>query len=182
MHDFVAVELILVLQIIPAYVNEAARLIRHSIVRVRSEDISLDDVDDTSFAKVRETDEGKEDTAMDIDQPQEGETGAEKDATASKLSISFEQYQRIANSLVLHIQHSTVPQSRSDLVNWFLKSRNEESEFTTPAELEYHQRLIKKVIKRLIERDGVLIESESSIVVHPNYDLNNDDALRTTSR
>merc|ERR1711962_1554113 len=102
------------------------------------------------------------------------------------LRLSFTEYQRISNLLVLHLRRAEEAEEeelkKSAVVNWYLKEI--ESEIDSEEELVNKKGLIEKVIHRLVHYDHILIElsqvglkgSESSsteeevvLVVNPNY-------------
>lgn len=152
--------------VLPQYANEAARLIRESIVRVRSEDIDL---------------EPETEGAMDIDHEgiAEDEVEGEVEDAPKSSSISFQQYQRVANLLVLHLQ-GTGKATRDDLVNWYLAQREAEGALGSEEELLEQTKLIKKIVKRLLVKDRVLIRTkDDEIIVHPNYDIQNEGSVNS---
>lgn len=83
--------------VLPRYVNEAARLIRQSVVRVRSEDVDLDDIDDALQAVNPDADGDNED-------PDAMEGVEEAVPAPKKFTITFDLYKRVANMLVIHLQ------------------------------------------------------------------------------
>ena len=89
------------MQVKPKYVIEAARLIRRSIVRVESEDVSFDD-DAADAMEIDELVNGSE--AM---QSHEMSTAAATSTAPKKFAIKFAEYQRIANMIVLHMLRSS---------------------------------------------------------------------------
>ncbi|KAF6718416.1 DNA replication licensing factor MCM6 [Oryzias melastigma] len=106
------------------------------------------------------------------------------------LRLSFSEYKRISNLLVLHLRRVEEAEEEEELkknavVNWYLKEI--ESEIDSEEELINKKGLIEKVIHRLVHYDHILIElsqaglkgSESGsteeeevvLVVNPNYTL-----------
>lgn len=183
-------------EILPQYVDEAARLIRTSIVRVQSEELTLDDLEGDVQKEPQNVDEEDEDVRMEgADEGIEGDSaeregesnisGNKKEGNgenSKKVKISFEQYRRIANRLVLHLrQQGEISQqtySRDELANWYLNEREREGALASISEVEKENRLIRRVIRRLVDQDHVLVEaSENNIIVHPNYDMDNDDPV-----
>jgi hypothetical protein len=62
--------------------------------------------------------------------------------------------------------------SRASLANWYLEEISDD--IPDEESLSQHSSQIRKIIRRLIEVDHVLIESEKDVLqVHPNYDMSN---------
>merc|ERR1719391_1324829 len=105
------------------------------------------------------------------------------------LRLSFAEYRRISNLLVLHLRRAEDAEEEEDLkksavVNWYLKEI--ESEIDSEEELVNKKALIEKVIHRLVHYDHILIELSPSglkgtrtespeeevvLVVNPNFSL-----------
>lgn len=105
------------------------------------------------------------------------------------LRMSFNEYRRVSNLLVLHLRRAEEAEEEEELkksavVNWYLKEI--ESEIDSEEELVNKKGLIEKVLHRLVHYDHILIElsqaglkgSESAsseeevvLVVNPNYIL-----------
>ncbi|XP_077525081.1 minichromosome maintenance 6 [Amblyomma americanum] len=213
-------------QVLPKHVKEAYRLLNKSIIRVEQPDIHL--YEEEEEENEAEGGEGNAE-AMQVDEPPvNGVNGdahddaddvsdahvirpkhKKKEAAAKKphltaaqqkaLTLSYEDYKKTANLLVLHLLReesrmeateqtgaATEDESgvrRMDLINWYLKEV--ESEIETEEELIQRKTIVEKVIDRLVNRDHILIalsksglksseadaeEDENPIlVVHPNF-------------
>ncbi|XP_053569007.1 maternal DNA replication licensing factor mcm6 isoform X1 [Bombina bombina] len=178
----------------PKHVKEAFRLINKSIIRVDTPDVSFDQEDEKNIeGEVNdnvETGVANGETPMETNQ----EIRSEKQPTSATLKMSFAEYKKISNLLVLHMQKMEETEEdcqlkKSDLVNWYLKEI--ENEIETETELILKKRLIEKVLHRLIHYDHILIELSKSelkslskedggeaaleedhiLVVNPNYVL-----------
>lgn len=209
-------------QVLPKHVKEAYRLLNKSIIRVEQPDIHLYEEEEEENEA-----EGEENAdAMEVDEPpvngdargdgddvseigviqpkhKKKEAGAKKPhltaAQQKALTLSYEDYKRTANVLVLHLlreesrmeaaeqegaaadDHGGV--RRMDLINWYLKEI--ESEIETQEELIQRKTIVEKVIDRLVNRDHILIALSKSglkgveedgegdenpiLVVHPNF-------------
>uniref|UniRef100_A0A671PN70 DNA replication licensing factor MCM6 n=1 Tax=Sinocyclocheilus anshuiensis TaxID=1608454 RepID=A0A671PN70_9TELE len=114
----------------PKHVKEAFRLLNKSIIRVDSPDINFDQEQDDNSVN--------------------GEMGT---AAKPALRMSFAEYKRVSNLLVLHMQKmeqldEESSLKKSELINWYLKEM--ESEIDSEAELIAKKNLIEKVLYRLI--------------------------------
>ncbi|XP_033214752.1 DNA replication licensing factor Mcm6 [Belonocnema kinseyi] len=177
------------------HVEEARRLLSKSIVRVEQPDIDLND------------EEEADDRAMEVDgQVQNGDNtnltngdvgNGEGPPTPAvpkkKMSMSFEEYKKLSNVLVLHLrsfEDRTEDEGqgirKSDLVNWYLDLVQEEIE--SEEDLLERKGLIENIIDRLTYNDQVIIpltetelrgrgagpiaeDEDPVLVVHPNYVL-----------
>lgn len=181
----------------PKHVKEAYRLLNKSIIRVETPDIQFNE-EDEGFGNnedVEMTEEQPENNADDeaaAPADDASKTNGEK-AAARKVTLSYEKYRRIANTLILFMRQeedkpteSETGIRRMDVVNWYLKEN--EKDIDSAAELEEHTFLIGKIIDRLVKSDGVLLalkepflggdgeaeqaeedEGNPYLVVHPNY-------------
>ncbi|XP_041912496.1 MCM6 minichromosome maintenance deficient 6, like [Alosa sapidissima] len=185
----------------PKHVKEAFRLLNKSIIRVDSPDINFDqdqedneDLDDQNdvMNEAHQKQNGINGTnghAMETEQPGEDKPAAAKPA----LRMSFSEYRRVSNLLVLHMQKmeqldEEASLKKSELINWYLKEL--ESEIDSEAELIAKKSLIERVIHRLIHYDHIIIEltktglkkvgdkgeepvmeEDPYLVVNPNYIL-----------
>lgn len=176
----------------PKHVKEAFRLLNKSIIRVETPDVNLDQEEEAQM----EVDEGPDGINGPVDSPAlvNGINGHSEDINQdlvpkASLRLSFPEYCRISNLIVLHLRKMEEEEDesalkRSELVNWYLKEI--ESEIDSEEELINKKRIIEKVIHRLTHYDHVLIEltqaglkgstegSESYeedpyLVVNPNY-------------
>ncbi|KAM3915850.1 DNA replication licensing factor MCM6 [Leptodactylus fuscus] len=178
----------------PKHVKEAFRLLNKSIIRVETPDVNLDQDEEM------EVEESQEEVNGDSGVPNghvngiNGRADSEPKETASKpsLRLSFTEYKRISNLLVLQLRkmedEDESSQKRSDLINWYLKEI--ESEIDSEEELMNRKQIIEKVIHRLVHYDQILIELSQTglkgsgeedaaatkdedpyLVVNPNYIL-----------
>jgi len=217
-------------QVRPAYVREACRLLRKSIIHVETEDVTFDDDDDGmnfgdgdgeedeqdpeqlrgndgegdgdvggSNKRQREQHTGEYNPAEHLPeqvQPEGEDTSTvvasieKKKSKRKKLKtqITFEQYESIANAMAVYLR-SMEEESKGDddsssptyltwgqAVNWYLEQCEGEIG-DSMEELERLKKLTNLVLKRLIEKDHVLMYVGNSdgpvenriIAVHPNY-------------
>uniref|UniRef100_A0AAY4AK41 DNA replication licensing factor MCM6 n=1 Tax=Denticeps clupeoides TaxID=299321 RepID=A0AAY4AK41_9TELE len=181
----------------PKHVKEAFRLLNKSIIRVETPDINLDQEEEEEAAME------EEDSHMNNgDVPNGGinghvnghmENGDSNGASKSSLRLSFSEYRRISNLVVLHLRRAEEDEDeealkKSAVMNWYLKEI--ESEIDSEAELLNKKSLIEKVIHRLVHYDYILIQLSQSglkasadsagtekpdddvvLVVNPNYTI-----------
>ncbi|XP_076601445.1 DNA replication licensing factor MCM6 [Chaetodon auriga] len=189
----------------PKHVKEAFRLLNKSIIRVETPDINLEPEDE-----LEEEEEEEDGNAIPngvngvnghvnginghvngVNGHANGVNGHAESGSQPKpsLRLSFPEYRRISNLLVLHLRRVEEAEEeeelkRSAVVNWYLQEI--ESEIDSEEELVNKKGLIEKVIHRLVHYDHILIElsqaglkgSESAstdeegvLVVNPNYIL-----------
>eukprot|EP00033_Pygsuia_biforma_P003674 GCRY01004024.1.p1 GENE.GCRY01004024.1~~GCRY01004024.1.p1 ORF type:complete len:815 (-),score=288.74 GCRY01004024.1:255-2699(-) len=160
----------------PKYVNEAARLIKKSIISVETDDIELEDTFGAAEPEVQGT---AEDAEMQVeDKEEEDESEESKQLEKRKIQLTYEQYQAIANLLVLELRHTEETREQGlkqgELIEKYLSAKED---ITTEAELAYEYKVVRLVINRLIKHDHVLLtvghlqedEDERVVLVHPNY-------------
>ncbi|KAM4727618.1 DNA replication licensing factor MCM6 [Anableps anableps] len=187
----------------PKHVKEAFRLLNKSIIRVETPDINLEQEEETEEEEQQQQDDGNN-VPNGVNGHVDGINGhvngingldgvnghADHGAQPKpSLRLSFAEYKRISNLLVLHLRRAEDAEEEEELkkvavVNWYLKEI--ESEIDSEEELINRKGLIEKVIHRLVHYDHILIElsqaglkgseSESSegdmvLVVNPNYIL-----------
>ncbi|KAM6948287.1 MCM6 minichromosome maintenance deficient 6, like [Aplochiton taeniatus] len=187
----------------PKHVKEAFRLLNKSVISVDSPDINFDQDDhhdnqhisdqDMLGVDVRRTEGTNGHTEKVLDSEQQP-IGAEELPVPAKpaLKMTFANYRRICNLLVLHMQkmedYEESSLRKSELVNWYLKEM--ETEIETEEELIAKKSLIEKVLHRLIHCDHIIIEltktglkkvgqmgedpvveDDPFLVVNPNYVL-----------
>ncbi|XP_068557942.1 DNA replication licensing factor MCM6 [Cebidichthys violaceus] len=186
----------------PKHVKEAFRLLNKSIIRVETPDINLEQDDDLENDE-EEQQQQEEGSAVPngVNGHVDGVNGdanginghvnghAESGGQPKPaLRLSFPEYRRISNLLVLHLRRAEEAEEEEELkksavVNWYLKEI--ESEIDSEEELVSKKGLIEKVLHRLVHYDHILIElsqaglkgSESAsteedvLVVNPNYML-----------
>ncbi|KAI7809939.1 MCM6 minichromosome maintenance deficient 6 [Triplophysa rosa] len=187
----------------PKHVKEAFRLLNKSIIRVDSPDINFDqeqenDVNDQNelFGKETEVPNGVHENGPP-EEPMDTHDAAGKPekAAAAKpaLRMSFSDYKRLSNLLVLHMQKmeqldEEASLKKSELINWYLKEI--ESEIESESDLIAKKNLIERVLHRLVHYDHIIIEltktglkkisqdgdepvveEDPFLVVNPNYIL-----------
>ncbi|XP_051268506.1 LOW QUALITY PROTEIN: zygotic DNA replication licensing factor mcm6-B-like [Dicentrarchus labrax] len=190
----------------PKHVKEAFRLLNKSIIRVETPDINLEQEDELEEEEPQEEDgnavpngvngvngpvNGINGHVNGINGHGNGVNGHTESGSHPKpsLRLSFPEYRRISNLLVLHLRRAEEAEEEEELkksavVNWYLKEI--ESEIDSEEELVNRKGLIEKVLHRLVHYDHILIElsqaglkgSESAstdeevvLVVNPNYTL-----------
>ncbi|XP_032880573.1 DNA replication licensing factor MCM6 [Amblyraja radiata] len=181
----------------PKHVKEAFRLLNKSIIRVETPDVNFDQDDEGVEEMEQEVQEGINGHS-DIPNGINGVDGVhsedsiKEDITKSALRLSFVEYRKISNLLIIHLrkleeEDDDASPKKSELVNWYLKEI--ESEIESEEQLINKKRLIEKVIYRLIHYDHILIELKQTglksrkgegdevleqdpyLVVNPNYTL-----------
>lgn len=194
----------------PKHVKEAFRLLNKSIIRVETPDVNLEQDDDLEEEEEMAQEEGNNipNGVNGVNGPVNGVNGVNGNVNGinghgngvnghpepgsqpkPSLRLSFAEYQRISNLLVLHLRRAEEGEEEEELkksavVNWYLKEI--ESEIDSEEELVNRKGMIEKVIHRLVHYDHILIElsqaglkgSESAtteeevvLVVNPNYTL-----------
>ncbi|XP_069020516.1 DNA replication licensing factor MCM6 [Embiotoca jacksoni] len=182
----------------PKHVKEAFRLLNKSIIRVETPDINLEQEDELEAEEEEEQQEevnnvpnGVNGDVNGINGHVDGVNGHAEPGGQPKpsLRLSFTEYRRISNLLVLHLRRAEDAEEEEELkksavVNWYLKEI--ESEIDSEEELVNKKGLIEKVIHRLVHYDHILIqlsqaglkgsepastEQEAVLVVNPNYNL-----------
>ncbi|MEQ2314796.1 Zygotic DNA replication licensing factor mcm6-B [Ameca splendens] len=180
----------------PKHVKEAFRLLNKSIIRVETPDINLEQEEELEEEEQQQEDgnnvpNGVNGHVNGINGHVDGVNGHPDNGGQPKpsLRLSFAEYKRISNLLVLHLRRAEDAEEEEELrktavVNWYLTEI--ESEIDSEEELINRKGLIEKVIDRLVHYDHILIEltqaglkgseSESSegdvvLVVNPNYIL-----------
>ncbi|KAG8550711.1 hypothetical protein GDO81_022541 [Engystomops pustulosus] len=177
----------------PKHVKEAFRLLNKSIIRVETPDVNLDQDDEMEVSEPQEEVNGDAGITNGHVNGINGHADSEPKEPAPKpsLRLSFTEYKRISNLLVLQLRkmedEDESSQKRSDLINWYLKEI--ESEIDSEEELVNRKQIIEKVIHRLVHYDQILIELSQSglkgseeevdgskeedpyLVVNPNYIL-----------
>uniref|UniRef100_A0A672G1Z9 DNA replication licensing factor MCM6 n=1 Tax=Salarias fasciatus TaxID=181472 RepID=A0A672G1Z9_SALFA len=187
----------------PKHVKEAFRLLNKSIIRVETPDINLDQEDDLEDEEAQQEDgngnnvpngvngiNGVNGHVDGMNGHDNGVNGHSENGSQPKpsLRLSFPEYKRLSNLLVLHLRRAEDAEEEEELkktavVNWYLKEI--ESEIDSEEELINKKGLIEKVIHRLVHYDHILIElsqaglkgsesassEEAVLVVNPNYIL-----------
>ena len=161
----------------PNYVAEANRLLKQSIIHVESPDVVLQEEDEWTEAQPAE--------AMEVETAEETPAGGEKEAPSH---LTFEEYKRMANALVMLLQKAREEAQRGNQEEHFkgqtfsrvVSNLLQAMHIEDPEELIYKKKLVKMIIRRLINKDHVLVvncdiadleEDDWIIDVHPNYVL-----------
>uniref|UniRef100_A0A5K3FJ61 DNA replication licensing factor MCM6 n=3 Tax=Mesocestoides corti TaxID=53468 RepID=A0A5K3FJ61_MESCO len=177
------------------FVREAFALLNKSIIRVEQPDINLEETEE--HAEVQPAAEGT--SAMEVEQV-EGISAEQNAPNQQHLRITYQQYRRIADLLILEtrrveesgfVTFSTegTEQSseqtairKSQLINWYLEEIAAET-LHSEADLIACKLMIERIIDRLVKKDNVLIslsrsgldastdELDPYLVVHPNYSM-----------
>jgi len=169
------------------HVKEAARLLNKSIVKIEQPDISLDDEEEMMMNETQADDDmNPASTSQELRQ-------------LKSLKLSYEEYQTIAKKIVYKLkqeeyklneeaadgqaaEESAQGLKRTEIVEWYLKSNEEEGLIQNEDDLIKNKVLCEKVIDRLIKTDHILIalrdenrmeddeeDLDSILIVHPNY-------------
>lgn len=180
------------------HTQEAYRLLNKSIIRVEQPDIHFDEEDDELLANMDMMDVQEDENVPPNDQIVDSEeTNGTNGLQKKKLTMSFEEYQKLSNMLVMHMRKEDTRMDteesdsegirRQDLISWYLESIEDQME--NEDELIERKTLIEKVIDRLIQLDGIIIPLRTAtllkakqvdaatdeeddnplLVVHPNY-------------
>lgn len=176
----------------PEYVHEACRLLRKSIVHVQSEDVELELQPEPLINPADSATQGEDDDEDPSMLPASSEANETQQKSQSHISISYEKYTRIATMIIHHLRSFEESQDEEtpigakidELVNWYITT--EEDSIETEEQLEDETKIVRLVIYRMINVDGVILEindarmsedgkedeseSEKFIVVHPNYE------------
>uniref|UniRef100_A0ACB8G1E8 MCM DNA helicase complex subunit mcm6 n=1 Tax=Sphaerodactylus townsendi TaxID=933632 RepID=A0ACB8G1E8_9SAUR len=178
----------------PKHVKEAFRLLNKSIIRVETPDINLDQEEEQPIEEPEAQDgvtgDGEAAAVNGLVNGVNGHSDDSSKDSAPKVSLrlSFPEYRRISNLIVLHLRKAEEEDNdsalkRSELINWYLKEI--ESEIDSEEELIDKKNIIEKVIHRLTHYDHILIEltqtglkdseegescdEDPYLVVNPNY-------------
>uniref|UniRef100_A0A0X3PHC8 DNA replication licensing factor MCM6 n=2 Tax=Schistocephalus solidus TaxID=70667 RepID=A0A0X3PHC8_SCHSO len=171
-----------------AYVREAFALLNKSIIRVEQPDINLEEHEEAPVVT---------ETPMETDQTDVVEATPTEPAAdqVQRLRITYQEYRRIADLLILHTRHveeaGTAVQSdstteptairKSELINWYLEEVAVDT-LQSEADLIQCKLMVERILDRLIKKDHVLIslsrsgldatseeDADPLLVVHPNY-------------
>ncbi|TNN48217.1 Zygotic DNA replication licensing factor mcm6-B [Liparis tanakae] len=154
----------------PKHVKEAFRLLNKSIIRVDTPDINLEQDDDLEEDEEQQQEDGGA-VPSGVNGHADGVNGHAESGTRGPavdgvnghaesggqakpaLRLSFPEYRRISNLLVLHLRRAEEAEEEDELkksavVNWYLKEI--ESEIDSEEELVNKKGLIEKVLHRLV--------------------------------
>lgn len=173
----------------PKYVKEARRLLEKSIIHVETEDVNLDDeTAPADLGTARAGDESELPAAGDAMQTDASGPAATGEPAAPRLKIGYEEYRHVTNLLVLHIQQvaedaagegasaAAAGVRQNALVEWYLEKLFAEGGLASEEELARQELVVRAVIRRLLQRDGVLLSladdgENPTLTVHPNFSL-----------
>ncbi|KAK7945091.1 hypothetical protein WMY93_000819 [Mugilogobius chulae] len=181
----------------PKHVKEAFRLLNKSIIRVETPDINLEQEEQMEEEEQHEEANvpngvngiNGHDAVNGVNGHVNGVNGHTESQPKPSLRLSFAEYKRISNLLVLHLRKSEEVEEEEELkksavVNWYLKEI--EADIESEEDLINKKALVEKVIHRLVNYDHILIElsqaglkgsepasteEEAVLVVNPNYIL-----------
>ncbi|XP_041752484.2 zygotic DNA replication licensing factor mcm6-B-like [Coregonus clupeaformis] len=195
----------------PKHVKEAFRLLNKSIIRVETPDINLEqdqEMEEEEGENGHDVPDGVNGVNGQVNGHVDGMNShsngtnshtngvnehtnvvnAHSDSSSKpSLRLTFPEYRRISNLLVLHLRRAEEAEEEEELkktavINWYLKEM--ESEIDSEEELINKKSLIEKVLHRLVHYDHILIElsqgglkgseteaQEEVLVVNPNYTL-----------
>ena len=152
-------------EVLPEYVLEASRLLRKSIIHVESEDVVLNERPARAQAKRlrRQQEEEEEEAAAANQQDAGARKAAEKKAGAK--TLSFAEYKRITDLIVIYLRgcedRGEPNKTLEQVVHWYL----EQCESANEEELRNHDDVIRLILRRLVKKDRILVESEQEIEV-----------------
>lgn len=160
----------------PNYVAEANRLLKQSIIHVESADV------------IFHPDDWTEDPAAMEVEPNPTEPPTEPTPDGEPSHVTFEEYKRFANGIVMMLQKAREESQRGNQEDHFkgktfsriVSDLLQAMHIEDPEEMIYKKKVLKLIIRRLINKDHVLVvncdianmdEEEWIIDVHPNYVL-----------
>jgi DNA replication licensing factor MCM6 len=135
--------------------GSSSRRQRTSRRKLDADDVRMDDDDEQ-----KDPDFDRETTKAKKGKRSSKTKTKKKKKKKKSVRVSFEQYQRDSNMLVMHLrrQERLTGQGikQAELVNWYLKEHTYESE----EDLVHATRLIRQIVQRLIDKDNVLLVAE----------------------
>ena len=141
----------------PAFVDEAFKLLRQSIISVEKDDVEFEDEEDTKDLK-DVTDEHDGDSPMNgNDEDEENDLTRESQTPAPprrpRTQIKYNDYIKIHNMLLRRVNDDQVAAEdgveEQDLLLWYLEQN--EDDIYSPEDIEAHRSLAKKVLKRMVK-------------------------------
>eukprot|EP00249_Psilotum_nudum_P000716 c12813_g1_i1 orf=555-2558(+) len=157
------------LQVRPAHVREARRLLSTSIISVDSHEIDLEDFQDNGLLgediedinPLRST---SADNQVANVETEPGHAADAQDKDKRKMKVTYEQFQKITRAFVMHlrqredsVQEGLAGIKQSDLVRWYIEEQNAQGAYGSMNEVVEEIRQIRAIIQHLIRREGVLI-------------------------
>ncbi|KAK8163209.1 MCM2/3/5 family-domain-containing protein [Phyllosticta citribraziliensis] len=149
-------------EVTPEFVREAYNLLRQSIISVEKDDIEVED--DEPAAQDAQPGANAADEEM-------ADAGGENDAPAApavpdeavppaqrKITITYDKYMSILNLMVQRINQDAATAEdgveENELLIWYLEQK--EAEIETPQDMEIEKVLARKVLKRMV-RENILM-------------------------
>lgn len=158
-------------QVLAEYVNMAFELQTGTLKRVERDNIELDPdmaAEDAAPAEAQEQAGGVADAA-DVQQRSRG-----------KSKIGYAEYQRIGQMLAAYLaqqEEAGAEVKEEDLIAWYMEQVEEQIQ--TEAQLFEQQSLVSKIVRRLVDKDRVILVLRASddpmrpegrvLVKHPNF-------------
>eukprot|EP00536_Pseudo-nitzschia_multiseries_P018406 jgi/Psemu1/321321/estExt_fgenesh1_pm.C_24880001 len=178
-------------EISPAFVREAYRLLKTSIIQVETSDVEVDDMEDD------DDDDYGDDDEPSASAEKKTKTKKKPKKKKKKTKISFEEYESITSAIACHLRALEEDQAAAaaegggaavisyrtwqQASDWYLEQV--ESDIGDSLEqLEAMRKKVNLVIRRLIEVDRILVtvgdlpkskkeEGKTLLAVHPNYEI-----------
>ena len=157
----------------PAYVDEAARLLKKSIIHVETQDIVLSELAAPSIQQQQHQQQQQQQSQRGADEQQndgdsDGNGGGGgiplKGLRQVETAISFEKYQRIFNKIVVGLRRGVIDNSDGNnggggvcvgrIVNWYIA---ENAEDIAGTKVEETARLVRNVIHHMVIKDKALL-------------------------
>jgi len=156
----------------PKYVREAARLLKKSIVTVDQGNVEFNEAEEEENMELEVEEEKAGENDMDVDEE-------EKEEKAKKISITYENYMKMANLIVFHIRRTDPEQKtgvkQKEVEHYIMNTLFNELEDSD--KLLEAQSQLSFTLERLITEDHVILirreaqdPLERMLEVHPNYD------------
>lgn len=159
------------MEVRPAHVRMAVRLLKTSIISVESSEIDLSDFqDEDGFDIRRGSDQGNDAQPSTTDPlPQDNAASGEgsESRQKKKLVITEEHFQRVTQSLIMRLrQHEEAimqdgsglaGMKQGDLIIWYVEQQNAQGAYSSSEEVVEEVKCIRAIIERLIQREGHLI-------------------------
>uniref|UniRef100_A0A915EBL1 DNA replication licensing factor MCM6 n=1 Tax=Ditylenchus dipsaci TaxID=166011 RepID=A0A915EBL1_9BILA len=170
-------------EVTAVHVKQAYHLLDKSVMRMSRADIALtEEEDDFDMEEVHP--EGEQSSANEG-----GDAVAEsqkKVIDPAKLKLTFEQYKRLTNVLVMHMREEEVRNDdvqdwtgikKAQLVEWYLELI--ESELKTEDDYHIRKTVMERLIHRLVKDDKVLVQvgqgEDPALLVNPNYVMEDEE-------
>ncbi|KAF9581863.1 MCM DNA helicase complex subunit mcm6 [Lunasporangiospora selenospora] len=165
------------------FVKEAGRLLASSIMTVEKdrieleEDDELNDDDDLARAAEAEIAAAELNAAMEVEQQQQ----SQQQVPNRLRRMDFDEFERSKEFLVSEVRRQREDGIRKEaLVQWYLNEKAQEI-IDNQQDIDLEEKIIRKVIRRLMKKDQVLLaiddgsgapaedDSNPILVIHPSY-------------